>query len=129
MFKVMGILKRPEGKDFEEFKKWWLTEHSLKVKQWPGLVEYRINMSTTPDQDYDGVAEVWFESREAMEAVFSTPEGERARASATAGAAASGLSILLTEEHVMSNSRHTSTTNDHQNQACGVHHRNAARSH
>jgi uncharacterized protein (TIGR02118 family) len=101
MFKVMGILKRPEGKDFEEFKKWWLTEHSLKVKQWPGLVEYRINMSTTPDQDYDGVAEVWFESREAMEAVFSTPEGERARASATAGAAASGLSILLTEEHVM----------------------------
>ncbi|MDA0821071.1 MAG: EthD domain-containing protein [Proteobacteria bacterium] len=101
MFKVIGILKRPAGTDFETFKTWWLEEHSQKVKQWPGLVEYRINMSTTPDQDYDGVAEVWFDTREAMDAVFSTPEGQRARASATSGAAPSGLSILLTEEHVI----------------------------
>lgn len=101
MFKVMGILKRPEGTDFETFKNWWLKEHSQKVKKWPGLVEYRINMSTTPDQDYDGVAEVWFETREAMDAVFSTPEGELARKSATDGAAGSGLSILLTEEHTI----------------------------
>ena len=101
MFKVIGILKRPKGTDFETFKRWWLTEHSEKVRQWPGLVEYRINMCTTPDQDYDGVAEVWFETREAMDAVFATPQGKRARDSAVAGASTSGLSILLTEEHVI----------------------------
>ena len=99
MYKVMGIIKRPEGMDFEEFKQWWLVEHAPKVKQWPGLKEYRINLCTTPDQDYDGVAEVSFETQEAMDAVFGTEEGKRARASATAGA--SGVSILLTEEHVM----------------------------
>ena len=95
----MGIIKRPEGMDFEAFKLWWLNEHAPKVKQWPGLVEYRINLCTTPDQEFDGFAEVSFESREAMESVFETAEGQRARDSATSGA--SKLCILLTEENVM----------------------------
>lgn len=99
MFKVIGILKRPDGMDFEAFKTWWLTEHAPKVKQWPGLKEYRINLCTTPDQAYDGVAEVWFETREAMDAVFGSDAGQRARKSATGGA--SDLAILLTEEHVI----------------------------
>ncbi len=99
MYKILGILKRPDGMDFDAFRTWWLTEHAPKVKQWPGLVEYRINLSTTPDQAFDGVAEVWFETRAAMEAVFETPEGQRARASATGGS--SGLHILMTQEHVI----------------------------
>ena len=99
MYKLLGILKRPDGMDFEEFKTWWLKQHAPKVKQWPGLVEYRINLSTTPDQHYDGVAEVWFETKEAMDNVFSTEEGQRARGSATDGS--SDLHIILTEEHVM----------------------------
>ena len=99
MYKLVGILKRPEGMDFEAFKKWWLTEHAPKVKAWPGLKRYCINLCTTPDQPFDGVAEVWFETREAMDQVFGTPEGQRARDSATAGSA--GIAILLTEEHVM----------------------------
>ena len=99
MYKLLGILKRPEGMDYESFKKWWLEEHSLKVRQWPGLTEYRINLSTSGEQDFDGVAEVWFESREAMEAVFDTSEGQLARGSATNGS--SDLHIILTEEHVI----------------------------
>lgn len=99
MYKVMGILKRPDGMDFEAFQTWWLEEHAEKVKQWPGLVEYRINLCTTPDQQYDGVAEVWFKTREEMEAIFATPEGQRARQSATQGSGE--LAILLTREHVI----------------------------
>ncbi len=99
MFKVVGLIKRPEGMDFEEFKTWWLTEHAPKVKAWPGLVEYRINLCTTPDQDFDGMAEVWFETREEMDAIFATAEGKRARGSA--GDGSSSLSIILTEEHIM----------------------------
>ena len=99
MYKVMGILKRPDGMDFEAFKKWWLEEHAAKVKQWPGLVEYRINLCTTPDQKYDGIAEVWFKTRGEMEAIFDKPEGQRARQSATGGSG--DLAILFTEEHVM----------------------------
>ena len=99
MYKLMGIIKRPEGMDFEDFKSWWLNEHAPKVKQWPGLIEYRINLCTTPDQDFDGVAEVSFETREAMDAIFATAEGQRARESATSGT--SKLCILMTEENVM----------------------------
>lgn len=99
MFKVIGIIKRPANMDFAAFKTWWLTEHAPKVQQWPGLVKYHINLATTPDQLFDGVAEVWFSSRAAMDAVFSTPQGERARDSATAGA--SNIAILFTEEHVI----------------------------
>jgi uncharacterized protein (TIGR02118 family) len=99
MYKLMGILKRPEGMDFEEFKKWWLTELAPKVKQWPGLKEYRINLCTTPDQEFDGLAEISFETQEAMEAVFSTEEGERAHASVTAGT--SDILVLQTEENIM----------------------------
>ena len=99
MYKIIGILKRPAGMEFEAFKQWWLSEHAPKVKRWPGLVEYRINLSTSEDQDFDGVAEVWFESKEAMEGLFETEEGKLARGSATSGS--SGVHILLTEEHVM----------------------------
>ena len=99
MYKVMGIIKRPEGMDFEAFKSWWLKDHAPKVKQWPGLKEYRFNLCTTPDQAFDGVAEVWFESREAMERIFSTAEGGAARESATLGG--SELAILFTEEHIV----------------------------
>ena len=99
MYKIIGIIKRPDGMDFEAFKTWWLTEHAPKVKAWPGLVRYCINLATTADQAFDGVAEVWFESRAAMEAVFDTPEGQRARESATG--TASNIAILLTEENVM----------------------------
>jgi uncharacterized protein (TIGR02118 family) len=99
MFKIVGIIKRPEGMDFEAFKTWWLTEHAPKVKQWPGLKKYAINLCTTADQSFDGVAEVWFETKAEMDAVFNTAEGKTARGSATGGA--SDLAILFTEEHVM----------------------------
>lgn len=99
MYKVLGIIKRPVGMDFEAFRTWWLTEHAPKVQRWPGLVRYHINLATTPDQVFDGVAEVWFESRAAMEAVFDTPEGQYAREGATA--TASSIAILMTEEHVI----------------------------
>jgi uncharacterized protein (TIGR02118 family) len=99
MYKIVGILKRPAGMDFEEFKQWWLTEHAPKVKKWSGVVEYRINLATTPDQDFDGVAETTFESKEAMEAAFGTAEGQVARQSATTGS--SGMHLVFTEEHII----------------------------
>ena len=99
MYKVIGILKRPADMPFEEFKTWWLEEHAPKVQKWKGLEEYRINFCTTSEEKYDGVAEVWFERKEDMDAVFNTDNGKVARQSATAGA--SELVVLLTEEHVI----------------------------
>jgi uncharacterized protein (TIGR02118 family) len=99
MYKLIGILKRPEGVTVEAFHKWWLEEHAPRVKRWPGLKKYTINLSVTGDQRYDGVAEVWFDTKEDMQKVFSTQEGQTARESATRHAGE--LLILFTEEHPM----------------------------
>ena len=99
MFKVVGLLKRPEGMNMEEFKTWWLEEHAPKVKQWPGLVKYHINLSITDDQEYDGMAEVWFETRAEVESFFREREGSDLRQRATNGSKVNVT--FLTEEHVI----------------------------
>ena len=99
MHKIFGILKRPENMPFDEFKSWWLNEHAPKVKKWKGLLKYNINFCTSCSQDFDGVAEVWFEDKQAMDAVFSSEYGQIARQSATSGS--SQIVVLLTEEHAV----------------------------
>lgn len=99
MYKVIGILKRPEGMAFDDFCRWWLEEHAPKVQQWPGLSAYNINLSLTGEEAFDGVAEVWFDSEESARGVFDTPEGAAARASATSGSGA--IVIFVAEEHVI----------------------------
>lgn len=97
MYKLIGILKRPAGVGVEEFHRWWLEEHATLVKRFPGLKKYTINLATDADQRFDGVAEVWFEKKEDLDAIFSSPEGQAARQSATRHSGE--IVILFTEEH------------------------------
>jgi len=99
VYKLIGILKRPEGVSIEAFHQWWLQEHATFVKRFPGLKRYAINLTTSGDQRYDGVAEVWFEHKEDLEKVFSTQEGQAARRSATSHSGE--LAILFTREHMI----------------------------
>lgn len=99
VYKLFGILKRPENITPAELKTWWLEEHSHKVSKWPGLVRYCINLSVTDDQRYDGLAEVWFDSKESMDNVFNTSEGKVARDSAIAGSGE--LELITCEEFVI----------------------------
>ena len=99
MYKIFGILKRPENMPFDDFKSWWLNEHAPKVRKWKGLFKYRINFCTSPDQDFDGVAEVWFKDKHSMDAIFTSENGQVARQSATSGS--SQIVVLLTEEQVV----------------------------
>ncbi len=99
MYKVLGILKRPKDVSLETFHQWWLNEHASLAKRFPGLKKYTINLTTSGDQRYDGVAEVWFESKEAMEKAFATPEGQAARQSATTHS--QEIVVLFTEEHIV----------------------------
>jgi len=49
MYKLFGILKRPEGVSLAEFHRWWLEEHVTLVKRFPSLKQYTINHRTTED--------------------------------------------------------------------------------
>ena len=106
MVKLIAFLKRRPGIGKEEFARRWVESHAKMTAQLPGLRGYRINIATDrqpadtgPDPIYDGTAELWWESIEAMEAAFATDLGQRA------GADADEFAVvrihLYTVEHVV----------------------------
>ena len=78
-YKMIFGAKRRAGMSREEFGRYWTTTHAEKAKRVPGIARYVINLapdlsSSGREQAYDGFAEVWFESEEAMRASARSPE-------------------------------------------------------
>jgi len=89
MVKLIALLKRKPGISKEEFKRRWLNDHIKLSTKIPGVRGYRINIATNRQPDstgdepiYDGTAEMWWDSIDAMEAAFATHEGVVAGADA-----------------------------------------------
>ena len=99
MFKVVGAIKRREGMSFERLQAVVVQVHVPRVKQWPGLTRYHLNIAVSEDEEFDGVAEVWFETEEAARGVFDTPEGRAARAALDDDV--SRAVVFVAEEHVI----------------------------
>lgn len=102
MIKVFSLLKRPEGWSRERFHQWWLEEHIPLAKDIPGLRKYHVCLttgSTTHEgrEPFDGVAELWFDNREALEAGWSSAVGRNAVGHSQA--TVSDRVVLITEEH------------------------------
>jgi hypothetical protein len=95
-YKIFGILKRPDGMTFEQFKKWWLEVHVPRVLKWPNIVAYDVNFALNEDEPFDGVGVVCFDTKEAAESVFQTLDGSSARSAAIAES--SQNAIFLAEE-------------------------------
>lgn len=82
MFKAMILLTRSEQMSAEEFADWWLVQHAPLAKQLPGVREIRFNLVSGPDDAttgegrIDGIAELWFEDRQAFEAAYATDIGK-----------------------------------------------------
>ncbi|MFA7595116.1 MAG: EthD domain-containing protein [Novosphingobium sp.] len=89
---VVEVWKKP-GMTDEQFRERWLVEHGNLVKKHAkamGFLRY-IQSHKIPSPDIeefargrgwkpapDGITEVWWESKEAMEAALSSPEGQAA---------------------------------------------------
>lgn len=106
MIKCIALLKRTPGTTREEFEQRWLKEHLKLSTRMPGLLGYRVNIAINhqPDGDglepiYDGTAELWWDSVEAMEAAFASDEGVTAGVDADQFAAV--RIHIYTEEHVV----------------------------
>lgn len=77
-FKHVGLLNRKDSQTFEEFVEYWVHVHTKIALKVPGLRGYVINpidRKMYPDSPIDGFSELWFDSLEAAEAAFSSPEG------------------------------------------------------
>ncbi|MDA9009169.1 EthD family reductase [Alphaproteobacteria bacterium] len=77
MFKAMILLKRNADMSFREFTDWWLAEHAPLAKELPGLQKGVFNLvEGQGDEEFDGVSELWFDTKEAFEAAYATETGK-----------------------------------------------------
>lgn len=106
MIKLIALLKRKPGISKEEFARRWLNDHIKLSTQLTGLKGYRINIAierqpagTADEPIYDGTAELWWDSIEAMEASFDEEKGVIAGADADEFC---DIRIhIYTEEHII----------------------------
>ena len=85
MIKRMGFVRRKQGMSLEAFHDHWLTVHAPLAAKAPGLRQYIVSTTITPEgvdykPAYDGLAEFWYDDLEALEAAESSPEWAATRA-------------------------------------------------
>jgi uncharacterized protein (TIGR02118 family) len=102
MIKVFAMLCRRPDVTREAFHRWWLMEHVPYARKLPGLRKYRVCLvtgSTTHEghEPWDGIAELWFDDRAALEAAWSSEVGKVALQHSRDSHA--DRLVLITEEH------------------------------
>ena len=80
MIKIMLFLHRREDLTVDEFRRYWHETHRPLLERLPGLRCLVLN-DVLPGPDgaptlCDGIAEDWFDSAEAMQAAFASPEAQ-----------------------------------------------------
>ncbi|CAN5321014.1 hypothetical protein BH10PSE7_BH10PSE7_42400 [soil metagenome] len=86
MLKVMSMMKKRADLTAAEFNKWAHEDHPKLAQKLPGLKGYRMNVAReeNPDNPYDAVSEMWFDSAEARLAAMATDAGKAAGGDAAA---------------------------------------------
>jgi uncharacterized protein (TIGR02118 family) len=101
MIKRVSLVRRREDLSREAFVEHWLGPHAEIIRRMPGLRGYRVDVirSWVGDAEpWDGVGELWFETREDLDTAFAAVADELAadRASFLAESRAA-----IVEEHVI----------------------------
>jgi uncharacterized protein (TIGR02118 family) len=76
MFKAIILLSRREGDTHADFRTWMLERHSPLARQLPGVRRLVFNIVDNDEAGYDGVSELWFDTREAFDAAYATEIGK-----------------------------------------------------
>lgn len=80
MTKVIVVLHKRPDMDSNELRRYWKDTHGPIAAKLPGLRRY-VQNHVLPDPSQsalpcDGIAELWFDSPEAMQAGFASPEAQ-----------------------------------------------------
>ena len=93
MVKLVFTLRRRPELSREEFQRYWLEQHGPLVRSFadvlgirryvqlhtlPAVVQAALRASREAPEEYDGVAELWYDSLDAIAAAVSTDEGRAA---------------------------------------------------
>jgi uncharacterized protein (TIGR02118 family) len=77
MFKAVILLTRKPEISPAQFRAWMLEEHAPLARALPGLRRLVFNIVEMEDPAYDGISELWFDTREAFDAAYATEIGKR----------------------------------------------------
>lgn len=81
MHKLVVYITKQEGMDHEDYLQYWDEEHVPLVKTLPNLVKYTTSLPANPDSvDHDGIAELYFETREELDEAVNSDTGHAALA-------------------------------------------------
>jgi len=72
MFKAMILLQRKTEMSAADFQTWWLSDHAPMASQLPGLRKAVFNVVSDENAEYDGVSELWFDSKADFEAAYAS---------------------------------------------------------
>jgi|GEM_PF-366307 len=76
VFKLVQLLTRDPDLSHDEFVTRWHGDHAEIAESLPNLRKYTVSVPSRPDRsEYDGVAELYFESEDAMKAAFGSEIG------------------------------------------------------
>jgi uncharacterized protein (TIGR02118 family) len=102
MIKSVSVVTRKAGMSVEDFQSYWRDVHGPLVARAPGVRRY-IQSHTLPElyngekpPDYDGIVEIWWDSREAMDSARTTSEMQAAAAD-SANFIGESIRLLTTE--------------------------------
>jgi uncharacterized protein (TIGR02118 family) len=84
MLKSLILLTRAEGMSRDAFRSWWLDEHAPLARQLPGVRRVVFNVVSSEEATVDGVTELWFDNRDALEAAYASEIGQRVAADSLA---------------------------------------------
>jgi uncharacterized protein (TIGR02118 family) len=105
MVKAIYFIKRKPGMNLEEFRHYWLNDHAALVRKVPELRRYL--QSHTLDSGYrhhepiyDGIAELWYESTDAMRRIADTPASRAAADDDAKFIDMSSFAFILAEERI-----------------------------
>lgn len=119
MIKLVFCVRKREDLPVDEFYRYWLQDHGPLVAshaQALNIVRYVQSHTVNPElgqavssqrgmkvKGFDGLAEVWWESADTLDAALSSPEGEAAGAALAADEARfidmENSTIFFSEEH------------------------------
>lgn len=83
MIKLVTYQKRAAGMTRPEFENRWRTIHGPMAAQFPNLRGYMLGFSVEPGEPpADGIAQLWFDSREACQESYASDIGRKGSADA-----------------------------------------------
>jgi len=106
MVKVIAIIKRTAGMSVEAFQQHWRTRHADVVAELPGLRRYVQSHTLLAgyrkgEPAWDGIAELSFESTDALRALRGTPAYAAVEEDETRFIDRSTMVTIVTDEHVI----------------------------